>query len=451
MNADVLVAKKNPYTGGQNMTARLFGKGKSWVAVAALLLASSTAFAADEPKISAGDTSFILVSAALVMLMTPGLAFFYGGMVRRKNVLATVMHSFVAVAIISLQWVLWGYSLAFGPDFKGVIGSLAWFGLRGVGTAPYPAYSATIPHQAYMIYQCMFAIITPALISGAMAERMNFKAYVLFLLLWATFVYDPVAHWVWGDGGWLKRLGALDFAGGTVVHLISGVTALIAALMLGRRKGFPTEPIMPHNLPFTILGAAILWFGWFGFNAGSALAAGELSATAFVATNTAAAAAAVTWMMLDWIFYKKPTVLGTASGAVAGLVAITPAAGFVSPLSAIAIGILGGVACRQMVLWRTRRGIDDSLDAFGIHGVGGTTGALATGIFATVGATGLLLGNFKQFGIQAVAVLATAAYAVVVGFIILKALDLTVGLRVCDRDEIEGLDLSQHGEAGYTD
>jgi Amt family ammonium transporter len=416
-----------------------------------LLLGSPVAFAADEPKINAGDTSFMLVSAALVMLMTPGLAFFYGGMVRRKNVLATIMHSFVAVAVVSLQWVLWGYSLAFGPDIKGFIGSLAWVGLKDVGTSPYPAYSATIPHQVFMIYQCMFAIITPALISGAMAERMNFKAYVLFLLLWATFVYDPVCHWVWGDGGWLKKLGALDFAGGTVVHLISGVTALIAALMLGRRRGYPAEPIMPHNLPFTILGAGILWFGWFGFNAGSALAAGELSATAFVATHTAAAAAALTWMMLDWLLFKKPTALGTASGAVAGLVAITPAAGFVSPLSAIAIGVLGGAACRQMVQWRTRRGIDDSLDAFGVHGVGGTTGALATGLFASVGATGLLFGNAKQFGIQIVGVAATGVYALVVSFLILKVLDATVGLRVGDREETEGLDLSQHGEAGYTD
>ena len=434
------------------MRKRTFLPGKRLLVLAGLLvLASPLAHAAEESKISAGDTSFVLISAALVMLMTPGLALFYGGMVRRKNVLATIMHSFVAVAIISLQWILWGYSLAFGPDVKGLIGSLSWIGLNGVGTEPYPAYAATIPHQVYMIYQCMFAIITPALISGAMAERMSFRAYVIFLLLWTTLVYDPVAHWVWGDGGWLKSLGALDFAGGTVVHIISGVTALVIALMLGRRKGFPGEPIMPHNLPLTILGAGILWFGWFGFNAGSALAAGQLSATAFVATNTAAAAAALTWMFLDWLLFKKPTALGTASGAVAGLVAITPAAGFVSPLAAIAIGILGGAACRQMVQWRTRRAIDDSLDAFGVHGVGGTVGALATGLFASVGATGLLLGNVKQLGVQALAVLATATYAIVVSFVILKVLDLTIGLRVGDREEIEGLDLSQHGEAAYTD
>ncbi|MCX8038052.1 MAG: ammonium transporter [Candidatus Sumerlaeia bacterium] len=415
------------------------------------LFSVPAARAADAAAINSGDTSFLLVSAALVMLMTPGLALFYGGMVRRKNVLATIMHSFTAVAIISVQWVLWGYSLAFGPDIGGVIGSLAWVGLREVGTAPYPAYSATVPHQLFMIYQCMFAIITPALISGAMAERMNFKAYVLFLLLWATFVYDPVAHWVWGDGGWLKKLGALDFAGGTVVHLISGVTALAAALMLGRRTGWPREAIMPHNLPFTVMGAGILWFGWFGFNAGSALAAGELSATAFVATNTAAAAAALTWMLLDWASFGKPTALGTASGAVAGLVAITPAAGFVTPLAAIVIGCAGGAACRQVVVWRTRRGIDDSLDAFGVHGIGGMTGALLTGVLATVGASGLIAGNVRQLVVQVIGVVVTAAYALGVSFIILKALDASIGLRVSEREEMEGLDLSQHGEAAYTD
>jgi Amt family ammonium transporter len=433
------------------MKTRTFRRGKSLLCFVGLFLASSAALAADEPKVNAGDTSFMLVSAALVMLMTPGLAFFYGGMVRRKNVLATIMHSFVAVAIISIQWILWGYSLAFGPDIGGFTGSLAWIGLKDVGMTPNPAYAPTIPHQLFMIYQCMFAIITPALISGAMAERMNFKAYVLFLLLWATFVYDPICHWVWADGGWLKRLGTLDFAGGIVVHLISGITALVTALMLGRRIGYPAEPIMPHNLPFTILGAGLLWFGWFGFNAGSALAAGSLSVTAFVATNTAGASAALTWIALDWIFFKKPTALGTASGAIAGLATVTPAAGFVSPLSALLIGILAGVACRQMVLWRSQRQIDDSLDAFGVHGVGGATGALATGLFASVGATGLFLGNARQLGVQAVGVTAAAAYALIVSFVILKALDATIGLRVGDREEIEGLDLSQHGEAGYTD
>jgi len=433
-----------------------------------LFLAGSSAFAGDAaPEINAGDTAWMLVSTALVMLMTPGLALFYGGMVRRKNVLGTMMHSFVAVALISLQWVLWGYSLAFGPDVGGwgLIGSLDWIGLRGVGTEPNPAYSATIPHQVFMMYQGMFAIITPALISGAMAERINFKAYVLFMLLWATLVYDPICHWVWAGGGWLGTLGArmfgegsayagmkaLDFAGGTVVHISSGVTAMVAALMLGRRMGYPSEPIMPHNLPFTVLGAALLWFGWFGFNAGSALSAGALSATAFIATNTAAAAAALTWMGLDWALFKKPTALGMVSGAVAGLVAITPAAGFVTPLSAIAIGVAGGALCRQFVQWRTRRGIDDSLDAFGVHGVGGTTGALLTGVFATVGAAGLLAGNPMQLALQAIGVGATIVYAVVVSWILLKLLDVTVGLRITQREEFEGLDLSQHGEAGYAE
>jgi Amt family ammonium transporter len=417
------------------------------------------------PAVDTGDTAFIMVSAALVMLMTPGLAFFYGGMVRRKNVLGTMMHSFVAVGLISIQWILWGYSLAFGPDVGGFIGSLSWAGLRGVGTAPGP-YADTIPHLVFMVYQGMFAIITPALISGAVAERMNFKAYVLFLLLWATLVYDPICHWVWGGGWlgemeWLGGIAALDFAGGTVVHISSGVTALVVALMLGRRKGWPREPIMPHNLPFTILGTAILWFGWFGFNAGSALGSGELSALAFVTTNTAAAAAALTWMMLDWMSFKKPTALGTASGAVAGLVAITPAAGFVTPLPAILIGILAGGACRAVVQYRTRRGIDDSLDAFGVHGVGGTVGALATGLFAgwlasfgavgVIESQGLLLGDVKQFVAQIVGVGATIVYAGVVSFVILKVVDVAVGLRLEDTAEIEGLDLSQHGEAGYTD
>ena len=415
----------------------------------------ASAAEAATPTIDSGDTAFILVSAALVMLMTPGLAFFYAGMVRRKNVLGTIMHSFVAVALISLQWVLWGYSLAFGPDIGGVIGSLKWIGLNGVGLEP--TEGSTIPHQVFMVYQGMFAIITPALISGAMAERINFKAYILFILFWATFVYDPICHWVWGKGGWLGQRGALDFAGGTVVHISSGVTALVAALMLGRRKGFPREPIMPHSLAFTLLGTALLWFGWFGFNAGSALAAGQSAATAFVATNTAAAAAALTWMCLDWLFFKKPTALGTASGAVAGLVAITPAAGFVTPLSALVIGVAGGTACRQIVQWRTRRGIDDSLDAFGVHGIGGTVGALLTGVFAgflsggAIEKTGLLMGNVGQVVEQVIAVVATILYAAVVSFVILKVLDVTVGLRVNERDEFEGLDLSQHGEAGYAE
>jgi Amt family ammonium transporter len=438
--------------------------------VAALfLLAGSSAFAADAPAttITAGDTAWMLVSSALVMLMTPGLALFYGGMVRRKNVLGTMMHSFIAVALISIQWILWGYTLAFGPDVggMGLIGSLKYLGLAHIHYSDAAPLAPTIPHYVFIMYQCMFAIITPALISGAMAERINFRAYFIFILAWATLVYDPIAHWVWGPDGWLGTLGlrlfgkdsaqagmkALDFAGGTVVHISSGMTALIFAFALGRRKGYPEEAIMPHNLPFTILGAGLLWFGWFGFNAGSAVAANDISAVAFIATNTAAASAALTWMALDWVLFKKPTALGTASGAVAGLVAVTPAAGFVTPMWALVIGIAAGTLCRQVVQWRTRRGIDDSLDAFGVHGVGGTTGALLTGVFASVGAQGLIYGNLWQFVMQAIGVAATIGYAVVVSLILIKVIDATVGLRVNERDEFEGLDRSQHGEAGYAE
>ncbi|MCX7016550.1 MAG: ammonium transporter [Candidatus Sumerlaeota bacterium] len=436
------------------MTTFMLGKRKGLLAPAALfLLAASTALADEAPTapINAGDTAFVLCATALVLLMTPGLALFYGGMVRRKNVLGTIMHSFVAMAIISVQWVLWGYALAFGPDHGGLIGGLSWVGLRHVGGNPSAAYGGTIPHLLFMAFQSMFAVITPALISGAMAERIKFKTYIVFILLWTTLVYDPICHWVWNPGGWLFKRHALDFAGGTVVHMSSGFTALVVALMLGRRRGFPEEPILPHNLPFTILGAGLLWFGWFGFNAGSALKANDTAAFAFVATNSAAASAALTWMILDWVFYKRPTALGAASGAVAGLVAITPAAGFVTPLSALVIGILGGAVCRQAVQWRTRRRIDDSLDAFGVHGVGGLTGALATGLFASVGEKGLFLGNAKQLLEQGIAAGATLVYAVVVSFILLKVLDATMGLRVDAREEFEGLDLSQHGEAGYSE
>jgi Amt family ammonium transporter len=407
------------------------------------------------PAIDTGDTAFILVSAALVMLMTPGLALFYAGMVRRKNALATIMQSFIAVAVISVQWVLWGYSLAFGPDQGHFIGGLEWIGLLGVGLDPNPDYAPTIPHQAFMIYQAMFAIITPALITGAFAERKKFGAYLVFMVLWATLVYDVIAHWVWGVGGWLRQLGALDFAGGTVVHISSGVSALVAALVLGRRRIHPTEPITPHNLTLTLLGAGLLWFGWFGFNAGSALASGQLSVVAFVATHTAAAAATVAWMLVEWLLRGKPTVLGAATGAVAGLVAVTPAAGFVSPLSALLIGIGVGVLCYFAVSWKNRLGYDDSLDAFGVHGVGGTWGALATGLFASqainaAGKNGLFYGNPAQLGVQALGVLATIVYAVVVTFVLLKVVDALMGLRVSEEQESEGLDLSQHGEAAYS-
>lgn len=420
--------------------------------------AQASAAPASAPKNDAGDTAWILISTALVMLMTPGLALFYAGMVRRKNVLGTIMQSFIILALISIQWVLWGYSLAFGPDKGGIIGSLAWFGLNGVGTDPNPDYAATIPHQAFMIFQMMFAVITPALITGAFAERVKFSTFLVFTLLWATLVYDPIAHWVWGlsgGKGWLNNLGALDFAGGTVVHISSGISALAAALIIGKRKGYGTESMPPHNVPMVVLGAALLWFGWFGFNAGSALSSGGLAASAFVVTNTACAAAAFTWAVVEWMHRGKPTVLGAVSGAVAGLVAITPAAGFVSPMSSILIGIMGGVVCYFSVsVIKGKLGYDDSLDAFGIHGVGGTLGALATGLFASklvnpAGNDGLFFGNPSLLVNQVIAVVATAVYAFVVTAILLKVLDATMGLRVSKEDEVTGLDLSQHGESGY--
>jgi Amt family ammonium transporter len=406
------------------------------------------------PKVDAGDTSWVLFSAALVMLMTPGLALFYGGMVRRKNVLGTIMQSFIALAVITIQWVLYGYSLSFGPDIGHVIGSLRWVGLRGVGLDPYPDYAATIPHQAFMIFQMMFAVITPALITGAIAERFKFKTYLVFLILWSTFVYDPLAHWVWGMGGWIRNLGALDFAGGLVVHISSGVAALAAAMMVGRRKGYGDEPMPPHNLTMTLLGAALLWFGWFGFNGGSAVASGSLATSAFVVTHISTAAAALSWMIAEWKHRGNPTVLGAASGAVAGLVAITPASGFVGPLSAIVIGFAAGFFCYVAINLKNRLGYDDSLDVVGVHGVGGTWGALATGIFASkamnsAGADGLIHGNISLLGVQAFSVVSALIYSFVVTFIILKVLDRTMGLRVSEEHEVNGLDLSQHGESGY--
>lgn len=407
--------------------------------------------------INSGDTAWVLMSTALVMLMTfPGLALFYGGLVRRKNVLATIMQSFFVLCLISIQWVLFGYSLAFGPDKGHFIGSLAWFGLKGVGMAPNPVYAPTIPHLLFMVYQMMFAVITPGLITGAFAERMKFSTYAIFALLWATLVYDPVCHWVWGDGGWLRNKGALDFAGGTVVHISSGISALVCALYLGKRRGYGREPMSPHNLPLCLIGAALLWFGWFGFNAGSALAANEIAVSAFIATNTATAAAALAWMIIEWKITGKPTILGGATGAVAGLVAITPAAGFVTPLSSILIGILAGMVCYTSVaVVKLKFGYDDSLDAFGVHGVGGTLGALATGLFAQklvnpAGNNGLFFGNPSQFTTQATGVLATMAYAVIVTFILLKILDLAMGLRVDDDEETIGLDITQHEESAYT-
>jgi ammonium transporter, Amt family len=406
-------------------------------------------------KIDTGDTAWLLISTALVMLMTPGLALFYGGMVRQKNVLGTLMQSFIALGIVTVQWVLVGYSLAFGPDIGHIIGGLQWAGLHGVGLEPNPDYAATVPHQAFMIFQMMFAVITPALITGAFAERFKFSTYLVFVLAWTTFVYAPLAHWVWGVGGWIHNLGALDFAGGLVVHISSGVSALAAALLVGKRKGHGHDYMPPHNMTMTLMGASILWFGWFGFNGGSAIASGALATSAFVVTHIAAASATVSWVMIEWARRGKPTLLGAASGCVAGLVAITPASGFVGPLPGLLIGLGAGVLCYYGVNMKNKLGFDDSLDAVGVHGVGGTFGALATGLFASkainpAGADGLFFGNPSLLGIQAISILAAVIFAFCMTWMILKVLDMTMGLRVNPEQELEGLDLSQHGESGYT-
>lgn len=422
-----------------------------WVALAmfGMLMLTATEALAQGGTIDTGDTAWVLTSSALVMAMTlPGLALFYGGLVRNKNVLGTIMHCVIILCVISLVWVLWGYSLAFGPDKGGVIGGLEWLGLNGVGVEP-SDYASTIPHLAFMVFQLMFAAITVALIIGAFAERMKFTALLLFAVLWSTLIYSPLAHWIWG-GGWLGKMGALDFAGGAVVHISCGFGALACALVLGKRKGYGTENILPHNLPMTVLGAGLLWFGWFGFNAGSALGANEVAAGAFVATHIAAAAAAVSWMVAEWMHRGKPTMLGVASGIIAGLATITPAAGFVTPLPAILIGLVAGVVCYMAVVWKNRLGYDDSLDVVGIHGVGGIIGILAAGLFASVGATGLFYGNPAQFGIQAVTVVVTVVFCFVGTYIILKVVDLLVGLRVTSEDEELGLDLSQHNERAYS-
>jgi len=402
------------------------------------------------PKIDTGDTAWILVSSAFVLCMTlPGLALFYGGLVRSKNVLGTIMHTAVILCLITLVWVLCGYSLAFGPDIGGVIGSLEWIGLQGVGLEPSPNYASTIPHQVFMVFQLMFAAITVALITGSFAERMNFKALLLFSVLWSLCIYSPLAHWVWG-GGWLSQLGALDFAGGAVVHISSGFGALVCAMVLGKRKGFGTEPMPPHNLPMTVLGTGLLWFGWFGFNAGSALGANGIAGAAFIATHIAAAAGGLSWMVAEWVHRGKPTVLGLASGVIAGLATITPGAGFVGPISAMVIGLVAGTLCYIAVVWKTKLGYDDSLDVVGIHGVGGFTGIVATGLFASIGAQGLFFGNPGQFGIQVFLALVTLAFSAVGTYIILKVVDLTIGLRVSPQDEVVGLDLSQHDERAYS-
>jgi Amt family ammonium transporter len=406
---------------------------------------------------NAADTAWLLISAALVMLMTPGVALFYGGMVRRKSVLSTMMMSFAALAIVGLLWVLYGYSLSFAPDIAGIIGGLDWVGLRLVGQEPSAVYATTVPHLAFMIFQAMFAIITVALITGAVVERMKFSAILVFSVLWLTVVYCPVAHWVWGDGGWLTKLGVLDFAGGIVVHISAGVSALALASLLGPRKGFlGREPMEPHNIPMVALGAGLLWFGWFGwfgFNAGSALTSGGLAASAFVTTNISAAAAASTWMILSWR-QRRPSLLGTATGAIAGLAAITPAAGFVPPLAGIPIGIVAAVVCYYCILFRMRRGIDESLDVWAVHGMGGTWGVLATGIFASAtvnltGADGLLLGNALQLARQFAGVAVVWGYAFGVSWVLGKIVDVTLGLRVGKTEETVGLDISQHGERAY--
>ena len=419
------------------------------------LLIPFRAYAETPGKIDTGDTAFVLLSAALVMLMTPGLAMFYGGMVRRKNVLGTLMHSFVAIALVSVQWVLIGYSLSFGPDINGLIGSLAWAGLNGVGITPNPDYAATIPHIAFMIYQAMFAVITPALIAGAFAERMKFSAFLVFTLLWTTIVYDPVAHWVWGTGGWLKGLGTLDFAGGIVVHITSGISALAAALIIGKRKGYLRETMQPHNLPMTVLGAGLLWFGWFGFNSGSALSSGGLSAMAFVVTHIAAVSATLIWVIIEWLHRGKPTMFGAATGSIAGLATITPASGFVGPMPALVIGLLAGAVCYISLNMKGKLGYDDSLDAFGVHGVGGILGTLGAGLFAEklinpAGADGLLFGNPHQLVVQIMAIAVVALYSFVASIVLLKLIDWTIGLRVTDEEEMMGLDISQHEESGYT-
>jgi Amt family ammonium transporter len=427
------------------------------VPCAAVLAIASPASAAvpGVAKFDGSDTAWLLLCSALVLMMTiPGLALFYGGMVRRKNVLSTLMQSFILVAIVSIQWVLFGYSLAFSPG-SAFVGALTWAGLNGVSAAvPYAAYSATVPHQAYMIYQCMFAVITPALITGAIAERMSFKGFLVFSILWVTLIYDPLAHWVWGVGGWIYEMGALDFAGGTVVHISSGVAALAGALMVGPRRGYLREPMPPHNLTMTVTGAGLLWVGWFGFNAGSSLAANDLAVSAFVATHLGAAAATLTWVGAEWWIGGKPTVLGAASGAVAGLVAITPASGYVGPLSAIIIGAVAGALCYTACRMKSRLGYDDALDVVGVHAVGGIWGALATGLFASVlvnanGANGLFFGNPRQLMVQAIAVVASMAFSFVGSMALFKVTDALVGLRVVNESEQVGLDLSEHEEAAY--
>ena len=417
-----------------------------------LLMTASIAFAADgEVKIDTGDTAWVLISAALVFIMTPGLGFFYGGMVRNKNVLSTIMQSFFIVGLISVEWVLFGYTLTFGTDVSGLIGDLSKLGLNGidVNTA-----MGTIPEFAFVAFQCMFAVITPALITGAFAERMKFSAFVTFILLWAILIYNPMAHWVWG-GGFLAQLGALDFAGGLVIHILSGVSGLTLCLLLGKRHGYGKLPMLPHHLPMTVLGATLLWFGWFGFNAGSALGANALAANAFVTSQAAAASATVAWVLIEWAHNGKPTILGAASGCIAGLVAITPAAGFVAPMPAVVIGLVGGAVCYTAVaIVKARAGYDDSLDAFGVHGIGGTWGAIATGLWATTevnpaGADGLFYGGSDLLVAQLISIVVAYALAIIGSFVLFKVVSAFMQVRADESEEVSGLDIVEHGERGY--
>jgi Amt family ammonium transporter len=405
--------------------------------------------------INTGDTAWVLISSALVALMTPGLALFYGGMVQQKNLVNTLMKCFVTIGLIGIQWVLFGYTLSFGPDVGHLIGNLKWLGFKGVGLAPHYTYAATIPHEAFAVFQMMFAVITPALIIGGLAERVTFKGYVVFTLLWSTLIYDPLAHWVWADGGWLHTLGVLDFAGGTVVHISAGIAGLVAALYLGPRKGYGVVSFQPHNVLLVMLGAGLLWFGWFGFNAGSALGANDLAAHVILVTNTAAAAASLSWMLMEWRLVGKPTLLGLTTGAVTGLVAITPAAGYVAPISATLIGLVAGVICFLAVhVMKSRLGYDDALDAFGAHGIGGIWGAIATGIFYTAnaqtsGGAGILANIIHQSGLQMIGVAAAVVFSAVGTLLILKLVEFLVGLRVGPGTEENGLDAVFHGEEAY--
>jgi Amt family ammonium transporter len=406
-------------------------------------------------KVDSGDTAWVLTSSALVLAMLmPGLALFYGGLVRSKNVLGTIMQTVIILSVVSVLWILFGYSLAFGPDKGGVIGGLDWVGLSGVGADPHPTYGPTIPHQAFVLFQLMFAAIAPALVTGAFAERKRFTSVVLFGALWSLVVYVPLAHWIWG-GGWLAKLGALDFAGGAVIHISSGASALVCAIVLGQRRGYGTDYMAPHNLPMTLLGAGFLWFGWFGFNGGSALGANGIAVSAILATHAAAAAGAMAWCGVEWAHRGKPTVLGVASGAVSGLATVTAAAGYISPLFAVAIGCVAGMACYAAIVWKGRFGYDDSLDVVGIHGVGGVIGILATGLCASKavnpgGADGLLFGNPGLFGIQVLVAAVATIFSMIGTFVILKLVDSMTGLRVSSEEEATGLDLSQHNERAYS-